>query len=144
MQIALISISSVNTITITVVITHIVGYRQQFLSNTATKRHPRNTTNPTLHQNQHPSPCHNLKTELKPSGESEGASQALCNPPPFPSARISNQLPPNSTIPLKATQATSLSRVQHPAGSKQHPTKTRGETEKFSPRSRTWSAICES
>lgn len=107
MQIALISISSVNTITIIVVITHTVGYRQQFLSNTATKRHPRNTTNPTLHWDAklwHPSPCHNLKTELNPSGESEGASQALCNPPPFPSAHISNQLPPNSTIPLKATR----------------------------------------
>lgn len=104
MQIILISISSVNTITIIVVITHTIGYRQQFLSNTATKRHPRNTTNPTLHQNQHPSPSHNLKTDLKPSGVSEGASQALCNPPPLPSPCISNQLPPNSMIPLKAAR----------------------------------------
>lgn len=79
-------------------------YRQQFLSNTATKRHPCNTTNPTLRQNQHPSPCRNLKTEQKPSGESEGASQVLCNPPPFLSARISNQFPANSTNPLKATR----------------------------------------
>lgn len=39
-----------------------------------------------------------------PSGESEGASQALCNPPPLPSASFSNQCPPNSTIPLKATR----------------------------------------
>lgn len=45
-QIIIISISSMNTITITVVITQALGYRQQFLYNTATKWHLRNTTNP--------------------------------------------------------------------------------------------------
>lgn len=47
MRIITSSISSENTITITAVITQALSYRQQFLCNTATKRHPSNAANPT-------------------------------------------------------------------------------------------------
>lgn len=103
-QIIISSISSMNTITVTVVITQAFGYRQQFLYNTATKRHLRNTTNPNALLKPASQLVQALKNEKKPSVESEGASQALCKPPPFPSDPIRNQLPQNSMISLKATR----------------------------------------
>lgn len=54
MQIIIISISSVNAIAIIAVMTQAGGHRQQFLCNTATKRHPCNTTDPNTARTSYP------------------------------------------------------------------------------------------
>lgn len=88
---------------------HNSGNNRHYWLQTAIPLQHCHQTTPAQHYKPNPppesafSPCHNLKPDLKPSGESEGGSQALCNPHPLPSACISKQLPPNSTIPLKAT-----------------------------------------